>query len=222
MDIDVVAKLAQTAFYCGGLILGYLTYRRVKTTILNTINTEYHKKVIERLATISEDLYEDFGFTLGTSKANDVKYVTDIINQEALAFKKANPTEWNSQNNRSRKRSNFFAGVPVTPTQVKTFNMLKRYKSDPFLPETVRAKLLDLLEKRSSVTLTAFNTVMTKYQKDLTAGKFRDTLDSNWHFLNNQVGALLREGGVGTEQVEEAVHDIRLEVKRYFDKFTPK
>jgi len=50
MELDSLTKIAQIIFYSGGLLLGVLTYGRAKSTILNTVNTEYHKKVIEHLA----------------------------------------------------------------------------------------------------------------------------------------------------------------------------
>lgn len=213
MDIDTLTKISQIAFYAGGLVLGLLTYRRAKATILNTINTEYHKKVIEKLADISEDLYKEFDFSLRSSRKNDVEYVVDIINKEALEFK---------ERILANGAAAFFSGTPMSPKQVKDLSLVRKYKSEPFLPDSVRVKILNLLEKRNSAALLAYGKVMTKYQEGLAAGKYWDTLDTNWHWLNNEIVNLLRDHDAGFEKGEEEVHDIRLEIKRYFDKFTPK
>lgn len=83
MDLDSIAKLAQILFYAGGLLIGALTYRRAKSTILNTVNTEYHKKVIERLADLSEVLYREFDWSSDDAwyKQDDIGHVCDELHK---------------------------------------------------------------------------------------------------------------------------------------------
>jgi hypothetical protein len=50
-------KIVQTTFYVIGSIIAILTYRAARRGLLNTVNTEYQKRVMDRLQKLSEDLY---------------------------------------------------------------------------------------------------------------------------------------------------------------------
>ena len=58
--MDSVLKFVQILFYLTAGFVAILTYIKAKSGLLNTINTEYHKKVIDRLSALSEDLFSEF------------------------------------------------------------------------------------------------------------------------------------------------------------------
>lgn len=212
MELDSVTKVAQILFYGGGLLIGMLTYRRAKSTILNTVNTEYHKKVIERLADLSEELYREFDFSSDEvwHRQDDVGHVVERLHEE-IAGQKENIVASGEVD----------SGVPMSPKQMQLMNLTKKYKSDPFLPEAIRNKVVGLLERRSNAMFSAYMTVMNQYMSGLAKGRYWDTLDTNKHWLHNQVMDHLRKDGVSITDIEEAVHDIRLEIQRYFKQFSP-
>ncbi|CAB3732841.1 hypothetical protein LMG26690_04968 [Achromobacter animicus] len=212
MDIDSASKIAQIGFYVGGLVVAVLTYRRAKSTILNTVNTEYHKKVIESVAALSDELYREFDFYSDAAwhKQNDVKEMVARLNEELLENK-----------DEFVKTGELSSGIPVSSKQMQLSNLLQKYKSDPFLPESVRAKTVGLLKKRTEVMLHAQIEVLQKYVEDLAKGKHWDTLETNHHWIHNQINERLYKGGVGVSQVGEAVHEVRLEIQRYFQRFNP-
>jgi hypothetical protein len=211
-DLDTSVKTAQIIFYGGGLLVAVLTYIRARSTILNTVNTEYHKKVIERVATMSEELYREFDFSSDEAwhKCDDVEEVVKQINEGLIKHKEA-----------VLARSEFWGAVPASPKLLHLLNLSKKYKSDPFLPAPIRDKLVALLKKRSDEMLNAYMEVLWTYQSELAQGKHWDTLDTNHKWLHNQINDRLRTAGVGISQVEDAVHDVRLEIQRYFQKFNP-
>jgi len=49
MYLQTITQLAQIAFYIVGGTVAVLTYIKAKNGLLNTVNTENHKKVIEKL-----------------------------------------------------------------------------------------------------------------------------------------------------------------------------
>ena len=53
-------KVVQIAFYVVGAVVAILTYRAARRGLLNTVNTEYQKRVMDRLRRLSEDLYGEF------------------------------------------------------------------------------------------------------------------------------------------------------------------
>ncbi|MCF7967446.1 MAG: hypothetical protein K9L79_18190 [Methylobacter tundripaludum] len=212
MELDSVTKLSQIIFYAGGLLIGMLTYRRAKSTILNTVNTEYHKKVIERLADLSEALYREFDQSSDEVwyKQDDVGHVVERLHEEIADQKEI-----------ILASGELDAGIPVSPKQMQFLNLTNKYKSDPFLPDPIRNKVVGLLEKRSNAMFNAYMTVMKQYISELAQGRHWETLNTNKHWLHNQIVDRLRMDGVGVADVEDAVHDIRLEIQRYFKQFSP-
>lgn len=212
MDLDSIAKIFQIFFYAGGLVIGFLTYRRAKTTILNTVNTEYHKKVIERLADVSEELYKEFDEASDEAwwKDDDVGEVLDRMHERVLPHKE-----------KILATNEIYGGIPISRKQQKLSAMIGKYKSDPFLPEAVRSKVLDFLEKRESAMGEAYYTVLEQYNEGLAQGKYWSSLETNKHWVSNQILDLLRVEGLGISEVEAKVHEIRHEVQKYFHRFSP-
>jgi hypothetical protein len=212
MELDSIAKIAQVIFYIGGLFIGFLTYRRAKTTILNTVNTEYHKKVIERLADVSEELYKEFDTASDDVwwKDDDVGKVVDRLHEGIIDRKEEILAD-----------GKIYGGIPISPKQKRLSAMIGKYKSDPFLPDAVRSKVLDYLERRESAMDEAYYIVLEDYRNGLAEGKYWSTLDQNKHWISNQILDRLRAKGLGIPDVEAEVHEIRHEVQRYFQKFSP-
>ncbi|MEO2222654.1 hypothetical protein [Priestia megaterium] len=63
-----IALLVQIAFYIIGATIAILTYRSAKRGLLNTVNTEYQKRVMDHLHELSETLYSEFFSTSNDSK----------------------------------------------------------------------------------------------------------------------------------------------------------
>jgi hypothetical protein len=141
MELESVSKFLQAVFYLTASILAILTYRSAKRGLLNTVNTEYHKKVIERLSALSNELYDEFDTSSPSYWAKEMpsKELISRMNEQARQSRHEILT---SKDDRWR------IGVPVTKSEVHLMNLSKKYKSDPFLPETVRSKLVTFLEGR--------------------------------------------------------------------------
>ncbi len=212
MELDSLTKIAQIIFYSGGLLLGALTYRRAKSTILNTVNTEYHKKVIEHLAELSESLYLEFDFSSAALwyRQNDFVQVVDKLHEE-IADRK----------DEIIAKGQVDAGIMASPKMIQISTLSKKYKSDPFLPDPIRNKLVSLFEKRDKAMSQAYLSVMLEYMSELAKGRHWDTLDTNKHWLQEKVEERLEKGGAGFKDVNEAVNEIRLEIHRYFKQFSP-
>lgn len=204
MELDSIVKISQIIFYLGGLSIGVLTYQRARSTILNTVNTEYHKKVLDRLAELSEELYREFDFSSDEAwhKQDDVGYVVQMLHDQIVECKEEIITS-----------GEIDSGIPLSPKHLQLMNLINRYKSDPFLPEAIRNQVVSLLEKRSNAMFSVYETVINKYKADLAKGKHWDTLETNKHWIHNKVIDRLRKEGVGISEVEDAVHNIRLEIQ---------
>lgn len=212
MDIDAIAKIAQTTFYVVGGTVAVLTYLKAKNGLLNTINTEYHKKVIERLAAVSEELYKEFDYFSDKHwiKDESVKEVLDCIHKELVPHKENVIAEGIKD-----------PPIPISKRETELGNLLDKYRSDPFLPEEIRDRVVKLLQKRCDAMSDAFMETFENYQLELGKGKHWETLDTNVHWLHNQIVDSMSKRGAGISDVEREVHEIRLAIQKYFKRFNP-
>ena len=59
------------------------------------------------------------------------------------------------------------------------------------------------------------------YKRVLARGENHKDLDENWGWVHNRINKGLYERGFGISQVEEKVDDLRLEIQRYLESFSP-
>lgn len=208
-------KLVQIGFYVIGGILAILTYRAALKGWLTPTNTEYQKRVMDRLAKLSEDLYSEFDPSSEKhwAKGNPVREEIAHINWAFV-----------------RSREYLLAegvypfGIPVASDVTRLQALLHPVRSDPFIPENIRAAVIDLLENRVIVLGQIYFKEFEKYAKNLAKGKAEPLLEEDLDGLNaihNRCVEASNKQGCGIAQIEAAVHDVRGLIQDYFDAFNP-
>lgn len=212
MTLDDYQKIAQIGFYATVAVISILTFIKAKRGLLNTVNTEYHKKVIERLDDLSKTLFDEYDPDSEHywAKTKLVDEAIDEINKEYLEYK-----------DEILKAGEFFSGIRTCPTYERLSKLVKRVKSDPFIPKTIRDTVVDLLENRVDVLMDAYLTEIEEYQDALAKGNYKGDLDNSKHLIHNRIIDTLNEKGCGIAQIEEEVHKVRLAIQDYFEKFRP-
>jgi hypothetical protein len=206
-------KIIQIAFYTIGMIIAILTYRAAKRGLLNTVNTEYQKRVMDRRHKLSEDLYSEFEPSSPTHWATvrPVHHATEHINEvfenhmdEILAARK------------------YYYGTPITEDVKRLYHLLAPVVSDPFIPENIRAAVVDLLRNRLHVLHGIYIREFEKYADGLAKGKqLRLTELDDVNRLHNKIVDQMNKQGCGITQIEQEVHEIRGLIQDYFDSFNP-
>jgi hypothetical protein len=212
MTIDDYLKITQIGFYLTMALVAVLTYLKAKNTLLNSVNTEYHKHVIDALMKASSSLFSEFDESSENhwTKGDRLKEIIDEINGEFVEHK-----------DKILEMGEFVGGVRVSDLEKRLMSMIREYKSDPFLPEEIRSKIIDLLQNRFDVQHSITFREITEYRNQLAKGKYNDSLEHNWAWLGNKINDQLYEQGCGVSQIEEAVHQIRLDIQKYLEKFNP-
>jgi hypothetical protein len=209
-------KIVQICFYVLGMILGILTYRTAVKGWLTPTNTEYQKRVMDRLAKLSEDLYAEFDPTTDHywPKIRAVQAAIENMNEtfenhreEALAAK-----EW-------------YFGTPIAADVQRLDRLLRPTISDPFIPENIRETVVDLLENRLHVLRGIYVREFERYANDLATGKHEPLIDpedlDDINKIHNRCVEQMRKQGCGITDIENSVHDIRGLIQDYFDSFNP-
>jgi hypothetical protein len=129
-------KIIQIAFYTIGMIVAILTYRAAKRGLLNTVNTEYQKRVMDRLQKLSEDLYSEFDLSAPTHWAR-IRPVHEAIEAINKVFE--------NRRDEILTARKYYCGTPYTEDVRRLRDLLDPVVSDPFIPENIRAAVIDLL-----------------------------------------------------------------------------
>jgi hypothetical protein len=206
-------KIVQIAFYTIGMIIAILTYRAAKRGLLNTVNTEYQKRVMDRLHKLSGDLYSEFDLSSPAHWATvrPVHHAVEEINEvfenhrdEILAVRK------------------YYYGTPYTEDVKRLRHLLDPVISDPFIPENIRAAVIDLLENRLHVLEGIYIREFEKYADSLAKGRQSPLTElDDINRLHNKIVDQTNKQGCGITQIEQELHKIRGLIQDYFDSFNP-
>ena len=210
--MDIVVKIFQIAFYITASVIAVLTFIKAKNGLLNSVNTEYQKKVMERLASLADELWDEFDF------ASDKHWSNDDTLDDVLKKIHSYATE-NKHEILTGKKG--FHGVPLPRKHIEMMAMVDRLKSDPFIPGKIREKIVNLLEGRLNSTIEAYHTVIEQYQKDLCDGKRWSNFEENKSFIHNDIFSIMRKNGLGITELQVAVQEIRKEIQKYYESFNP-
>jgi hypothetical protein len=142
MNIDETLKIVQIGFYMAIACIAILTYLKAKNTLLNSVNTEYHKHVINSLIKASDALFSEFDDQSENHwlKNSQTDVIVEEINKEFIEHKES-----------ILESGEFSGGVRISSLQKRLMTLIREYKSDPFLPEEIRTKIIDLLQNRFDV-----------------------------------------------------------------------
>jgi hypothetical protein len=210
--VDIVVKIFQVMFYITGSAIAILTYIKAKNGLLNSVNTEYQKKVMDRLSILAKEVYDEFDRTSDKfwAKEDQAKEVLHDLHEKIIPYKHEILT-----------KKEMPPGVKL-PSKFEELDVfLNKIKSDPFVPRKIREKVVFLLEKRTKTMFTAYMQEIDAYKDGLKEGKYWDTLETNHHWFHNQINDRLYKEGCGISQIEEAAHEIRDEIQGYFESFDP-
>ncbi|MCQ4191401.1 hypothetical protein, partial [Methylocystis suflitae] len=191
------------------------TYISAKKGLLNTVNTEYHKKVIEKLYALSEELGAECDpFHEGPlSNSGSMDEFLTRLAEQARASKHEILT--------SRPGERQF-GTPATALMAHLLAQAKKFASDPFVPETIRTTVVSYLEGRLSALTAAHEEIAEFFFNRLADSHDWPDLKKSADGLHNMLNTKLYELGFGQSQVDDSANEIRLQIQQYFSEFNPR
>jgi hypothetical protein len=212
-SIDAIAHLAQMAFYAVAGTVAILTYRTARDGLLNTINTEYHKRIIDRLSKLNDDISNVFSIIDAHHWLIDDQ--RDIFFDSLVEI--FNYHKKKIIDERSSEAIKF--GLPLMKNQIDLRVISDSYRNDPFIPEKIRNLIIMLAEDRLRYLQIAFNESSNIFIRRLNdPNNWNNIEEYNMVFCNN-VNRILYENGVGISQVQERVSAIQKEIQKYFGGF---
>jgi len=212
MTIDEILKLVQITFYVVAGTLGILTYLSAKKGLLNTVNTEYHKRAFDKIENLSQELLSEFDPKSENYWANG-DTLKDFLKETHEVFEK--------NKEQILKKKEFHSGIRMPKVFDRLQAIVQGIKSDPFLPKEIRNEVIKHLENRAEKIFGIHIDEINKHLQDLANGKYEGNYEHVSALVHNRINDKLYENNCGISQVEEQVHDIRLFIQKYLENFNP-
>ncbi|MCC5912555.1 MAG: hypothetical protein JJT76_19220 [Clostridiaceae bacterium] len=202
--INIILFVFNIVFFIVVGTVTVLTYKSARRGLLNTVNTEYQKRVMDKLSAVSEELYSEFDNSSDNywAKKRDALEIADIIINKY-------------------KEEGKSIGIPTSTNLMKVEAILDKLKSDPFIPNEISDILIKHLDKRVNTMRKIITSESENFKNELFEGKYDENLDTIKYAFSNKVNEELYENGCGISQIEEEVHQIRLEIRKYLQSFNP-
>ena len=129
LTLDDCQKFVQICFWIVSGTILVLTYLRARKSVLSTVNTEYQKRVMDRLQKLSEQLYEEF----------DVDNLQQwVMNRPLLEGIKQMNEEFEENKEHFLEKREWDEGFPYTSDLHSLNKILNPLKTDPFVPTEIR------------------------------------------------------------------------------------
>lgn len=207
MLIQNVASIIQILFYIVGSTVAILTYRSAKRVLLNTVNTEYHKRSMDHLEALSKRL---FNFSsdehwLKNEFAND-EYISGLIEKYVNA-EQQNPIDMIGSNGNDAVRE--FAGF------------ITSIKSEPFLPEEISSLVITELEAKVKAWDDIYHEKIHEFKADLYNKRYDDKLEHALYFVQNEIHEERNRQACGVADLEKEIDEIRVQIRNYLKSFDP-
>jgi hypothetical protein len=149
IDLELWLKAAQLVFYISAIAVAWLTYRSARRGLLSPIHTEYQKRVIERLSSLSTEIWSEFE---EHSEGLSHVFVAEIC--ERLRFPKR-------FSDTVGPGSDAIA-APRFEAARRLSQLHTRYTADPFLPRRIRIAVLPLIKHRAWAMSSAADRTLAK------------------------------------------------------------
>jgi hypothetical protein len=159
MQLSTIAQIVQIAFWLVAAVLAVLTYRSAKRGLLNTVRTEYMKRVMDRLADVSNELAAEFDPESPRFWTNN-RFAEELVGSVHEEYAAVGRETYST-------RSQFDGGYRATTEQRRQGAFWERIRTDPFIPRPLRTKIVAHLSNRHDRTGLIYKQKVNEYRKHL-------------------------------------------------------
>lgn len=208
---NVVLSYVQITFYVSASAVAWFTFVVASKGLLSPVNTEYQKRVMDRLDQVATELGEEWNPESRACWIYHEQYI-----QEACEDVDAQYDSYLRGETRAESIT-----IQVSPLDTRLTEQFNRWRSDPFIPTTLRNELLDFTIKRNQAYSDIFFSEIGKYRKRLVRRSQTDPRPA-WHDANSPIHDRLKDAGFGFDDVAEKVDVLRLSIQAYMQRYDPR
>ena len=208
IDWTLVLQIVQIVFYVTTTIVGILAYIAAKNVLLNQVYNEYHKKVIDNLSSVSENLVKEFDL-ISPESWDNVDEKGKFIEQLMIVVR---DMEEGGLDPETFKH----LGAPITDGQFRMRALKERYKHDPFIPDSLRNAIVSYYERRLDGETKAHMAFVADYGEKMYNYKIGKTTKYPKIGPNDLQDQYIKFN-VNISISEEMANNVRQEILEYFN-----
>lgn len=232
LDLEDWQRIAQILFYITAGTVAVKTYLKAKLGLLNSINTEYQKRVMDRLSEISADLAEQIDYH--SPKHLMSRASTDLVVDQIIE-------EWRPYKdefiNKKEVYGDIIETIPVPQAIKDLSNKQNVFYMDPFVPDQLNIEIAQFYQAKAKVIYKAYMKVFYEFQKNIFDKNFWAVVDASSEDLSRldvtvkfihenmklgvhaNVVSTFEELGYKSNHFDDEVNQIQKHIKRYLQQF---
>lgn len=212
MDLESLLKIVQILFYIVAGTIAILSFIKAKKSFLNSINTEYPKRALQKVEEISDFLISEFDQDSNNywAKLHDEQSTSQIMLKDFIDNKES-----------FLKNKEWIGGIPSNRSIERLNNWVTKVKSDPFVPKAIRHIVVHNLQNRVNLARNIEIEELLAFGNKLVSDGGKSDFKYWDSVVHNKIMGRLYEKGIGVSQMEEKVHEIRIQIQQYYEKYDP-
>jgi len=214
LSLESAQKMAQILFYFVVATIAVFTFLKAKNGLLNSVNTEYQKKVIERLLELSIDFREHFDTKSPHYWAND-RSITRLVDDVNNAFLDGPYLEYDEE---------YPYGYSRTAMSERIQYLLGKVKADPLIPSQIRNGIFETLDHITFVREAVHHAAVDEYYEHIKQGGElykTDGTDFEYQKFHNKIIQRLADNECGISEMEHRIIYINEIIQVYLESFDP-
>lgn len=219
MEINLkdITAIVQICFYIIGATIAILTYRSAKRGLLNTVNTEYQKRVMDHLETLSESLHEEFNFGRKENRKDQYDYYNSVEEHIKLIL-----DSFENHLEKNNPRDTFkFKQLTFPRIFEELIELAVQVESDPFLPDHISKYVTKYYVKNRTINLRMVMREETQYLVSILRSQNEINRDRLLLYAKQSMKLHLEGTGYGFSQNKKHVMLIRTMIKEHLKSFNP-
>lgn len=205
-----VLAYVQIAFYLSAVLVAWLTFFVARKGLLSPVNTEYQKRVMDRLSDVASELGEEWNPSSNACYVFHADYLKDACADIDEQYERYRRGDLSAES----------ISIKLSPLDMRLTEQFNRWRSDPFIPDAIRFELLDFTVKRAHTYSDIYFSELGKYRKRLVR-RGDEERRPTWFDVNGPAHSRLAKAGFGFDDVARKVDVLRLQIQAYMQRYDP-
>lgn len=220
MNFADLKDLVQIIFWIFAGSITFLTYKNINKSLLSPVNTEYQKRVLENLSTLSSKLFAEL-------KSGNDYYRCHSLQMRPIWKQMQNL--YIEDKDSTQKKGIDISDINITSEFLFSQHLADEVRYDPFIPSEIRDAVTTYLDCRTEAsfdsTVYSIHATLANIDKiikdngEVSNSYFEEDINL---FLENSYLEHMDDRGFNNEEIEEMNKTIITQIIKYIDSFNPK
>lgn len=211
--IELIKSISQIIFYVVTMIVAIFTYINARKSILSPVNTEYQKRIFDRLSEITNFICSEFQF--GKSEYHLYQLPMEETLKEIVG-------EYELVKSSIADKGSFdITDFPASKEWIKFSKKYDEVQFDPYIPEKLKEPILKYLSKRADAANIAHCQAVKNFIDYANEHGCSNVINIDNDEIHNYYLVAMEQQNCDVDSLEIEVDKIKENFQKYMESFQP-